>query len=315
MSGIPQTAWPDLPTTAWRDTYATLHLWTQIVGKIRLTKSPWLNHSWHVTFYVTTRGLTTSPIPDGDRSFQIDFDFIDHTLRISTSDGAQRQFALAGKSVASFYVAVLAGLNALGIDVAIDEMPNELPDPIRFSQDDQHASYDPEAVRRFHQILKNCDRVFKQFRTGFLGKASPVHFFWGSFDLAVTRFSGRAAPRHPGGVPNLPDAVAHEAYSHEVSSAGFWPGGGAIDYPAFYSYVYPEPPGFRATKVRPDAAFFSEALGEFVLPYDAVRSAADPDRALLDFLQSTYEAAAISAKWDREALECGLGQPGVVRKI
>jgi hypothetical protein len=315
MSGIPQTAWPDLPTTAWRDTYATLHLWTQIVGKIRLTKSPWLNHSWHVTLYVTARGLTTSPIPDGDRSFQIDFDFIDHTLRISTSDGAQRQFALAGKSVANFYTAVLAGLNALGIDVAIDEMPNELPDPIRFSQDDQHASYDPEAVRRFHQILKNCDRVFKQFRTGFLGKASPVHFFWGSFDLAVTRFSGRAAPRHPGGVPNLPDAVAHEAYSHEVSSAGFWPGGGAIDYPAFYSYAYPEPPGFRATKVRPDAAFFSEALGEFVLPYDAVRTAADPDRALLDLLQSTYEAAAISANWDRETLECGLGQSGVVRKI
>ena len=315
MSGIPQTPWPELPTAAWRDTYATLHLWTQIVGKIRLTRSPWLNHSWHVTLYVTARGLTTSPIPDGDRTFQIDFDFIDHTLRISTSDGAQRQFALAGKSVASFYVAVLAGLNALGIDVAIDEMPNELPDPIRFSQDDQHASYDPEAVRRFHQILKNCDRVFKQFRTGFLGKASPVHFFWGSFDLAVTRFSGRTAPRHPGGVPNLPDAVAHEAYSHEVSSAGFWPGGGAIDYPAFYSYAYPEPPGFRATKVRPDAAFFSEALGEFVLPYDAVRTAADPDRALLDFLQSTYEAAAISANWDRETLECGLGQPGVVRKI
>jgi Family of unknown function (DUF5996) len=315
MSGIPQTPWPELPTAAWRDTYATLHLWTQIVGKIRLTKSPWLNHSWHVTLYVTARGLTTSPIPDGDRTFQIEFDFIDHILRISTSGGAQRQFALAGKSVASFYVAVLAGLNALGIDVAIDEMPNELPDPIRFSQDEQHASYDPDAVRRFHQILLNCDRVFKRFRTGFVGKASSVHFFWGSFDIAVTRFSGRTAPRHPGGVPNLPDAVAHEAYSHEVSSAGFWPGGGAIDYPAFYSYAYPEPPGFRATKVRPDAAFFSEALGEFVLPYDAVRSAADPDRALLDFLQSTYEAAAISAKWDREALECGLGQPGVVRKI
>jgi hypothetical protein len=315
MSGIPQTPWPELPTAAWRDTCATLHLWTQIVGKIRLTKSPWLNHSWHVTLYVTARGLTTSPIPDGDRSFQIEFDFIDHILRISTSDGAQRQCALAGKSVAGFYVAVLAGLNALGIDVAIDEMPNELPDPIRFSQDELHASYDPDAVRRFHQILQNCDRVLRQFRTGFLGKASPVHFFWGSFDLAVTRFSGRTAPRHPGGVPNLPDAVAQEAYSHEVSSAGFWPGGGAIDYPAFYSYAYPEPPGFRATKVRPDAAFFSEALGEFVLPYDAVRSAADPDRALLDFLQSTYEAAAISAKWDREALECGLGQPGVVRKI
>jgi Family of unknown function (DUF5996) len=315
MSTASQTPWPELPTASWRDTYATLHLWTQIVGKIRLTRSPWLNHSWHVTLYVTARGLTTSPIPDGDRTFQIDFDFIDHILRISTSDGAQRQFALAGKSVASFYVAVLAGLNALGIDVAIDEMPNELPDPIRFSQDEQHASYDPEAVRRFHQILLNCDRVFKQFRTGFVGKASPVHFFWGSFDIAVTRFSGRTAPRHPGGVPHLPDAVAHEAYSHEVSSAGFWPGGGAIDYPAFYSYAYPEPPGFRTSKVRPDAAFFSEALGEFVLHYDAVRSAADPDQALLDFLQSTYEAAAISAKWDREALECKLGQPGVVRKI
>jgi hypothetical protein len=314
MSTASQTPWPELPTAAWRDTYATLHLWTQIVGKIRLTKSPWLNHSWHVTLYVTARGLTTSPIPDGDRTFQIDFDFIDHILRISTSDGAQRQFAMAGKSVASFYVAVLAELNALGIDVAIDEMPNELPDPIRFSQDEQHASYDPAAVRRFHQILLNCDRVFKQFRTGFVGKASPVHFFWGSFDIAVTRFSGRTAPRHPGGVPNLPDAVAQEAYSHEVSSAGFWPGGGAIDYPAFYSYAYPEPPGFRTSKVRPDAAFFSEALGEFVLPYDAVRSAADPDQALLDFLQSTYEAAAISAKWDR-ALECKLGQPGVVRKI
>jgi Family of unknown function (DUF5996) len=315
MSTASQTPWPELPTASWRDTYATLHLWTQIVGKIRLTRSPWLNHSWHVTLYVTARGLTTSPIPDGDRTFQIDFDFIDHILRISTSDGAQRQFALAGKSVASFYVAVLAGLNALGIDVAIDEMPNELPDPIRFSQDEQHASYDPEAVRRFHQILLNCDRVFKQFRTGFVGKASPVHFFWGSFDIAVTRFSGRTAPRHPGGVPHLPDAVAHEAYSHEVSSAGFWPGGGAIDYPAFYSYAYPEPPGFRTSKVRPDAAFFSEALGEFVLHYDAVRSAADPDQALLDFLQSTSEAAAISAKLDREALECGLGQPGVVRKM
>ena len=315
MSGILKTPWPELPTAAWRDTYATLHLWTQIVGKIRLSKSPWLNHSWHVTLYVTTRGLTTSPIPDGDRTFQIDFDFIDHTLRISTSDGAERQFALAGKSVASFYVAVLAELNALGIDIAIDEMPNELPDPIRFSQDDRHASYDPDAVRRFHQILKNCDRIFKQFRTGFLGKASPVHFFWGSFDLAVTRFSGRTAPRHPGGVPNLQDAVAHEAYSHEVSSAGFWPGGGAIDYPAFYCYAYPEPLGFRATKVRPDAAFFSETLGEFVLPYDAVRIAADPDHALLDFLQCTYEAAAISAKWDRKALECELGQPGVVRKV
>src|SRR5882757_162522 len=315
MSSALQRPWPELPTASWRETYATLHLWTQIIGKIRLVRSPWLNHSWHVALYVTARGLTTSPIPDGGRSFQIDFDFIDHTLRISTSDGAQRQFALAGQSVASFYAAVMAALGELGIKIEIDDMPSELPDPIRFSRDRQHASYDPDAVRRFFQILVNADRVFKQFRTGFLGKASPVHFFWGSFDLAVTRFSGRRAPRHPGGVPHLPDAVAHEAYSHEVSSAGFWPGGGAIDYPAFYSYAYPEPSGFRARKVRPDAAFFSEALGEFVLPYDAVRTAADPDKALLEFLQSTYEAAANAAKWDRDALECAPGQPGVVRQV
>ena len=315
MSSAQQIPWPELPTAAWRETYATLHLWTQIVGKIRLARAPWLNHSWHVTLYVTARGLTTSPIPDGIGTFQIDFDFIDHHLRISTSDGATRQFALAGKSVAGFYAAVMADLAELGIHITIDEMPNELPEPIRFSQDNQHASYDPDAVRRFFQILVNANRVFKQFRTGFLGKASPVHFFWGSFDLAVTRFSGRRAPRHPGGVPHLSDAVACEAYSHEVSSAGFWPGSGAIDYPAFYSYAYPEPAAFRATRVRPDAAFFSEALGEFILPYDAVRTAAQPEQALLEFLQSTYEAAANAAKWDRDQLECALGQPGVVRQV
>ena len=315
MSNTTKTPWPELPTAAWRETYATLHLWTQIVGKIRLAKSPWLNHSWHVALYVTPRGLTTSPVPDGNRTFQIDFDFFDHALRISTSDGAHRQFALAGLSVASFYAATLAALGELDIAVSIDEMPNELPDPVRFSVDTAHASYDPDAVRRLHQILVNCDSVFKQFRTGFLGKASPVHFFWGSFDLAVTRFSGRRAPRHPGGVPNLPDTVACEAYSHEVSSAGFWPGSGAIDYPAFYCYAYPEPAGFRAAKVEPDAAFFSEALGEFLLPYDAIRTADDPDKALLDFLQSTYEAAAVAAKWDRDALECDQGQPRVVRQV
>ena len=315
MNSALQAPWPELPTAAWRETYATLHLWTQIIGKIRLVRSPWLNHSWHVALYVTARGLTTSPIPDGVRTFQIDLDLIDHVLRVSTSDGAQRQFALAGQSVASFYAAIMAALWETGIHIAIDEMPNELPEPIRFSEDKKHASYDPAAVRSFLQILVNVDRVFKQFRTGFLGKASPVHFFWGSFDLAVTRFSGRRAPRHPGGVPHLPDDVAAEAYSHEVSSAGFWPGSGAIDYPAFYSYAYPEPAGFRAAKVRPDAAFFSEALGEFILPYDAVRTAAEPDRALLDFLQSTYEAAANAAKWDRDALECAPGQPGVVRQV
>ena len=315
MSSAQQIPWPELPTAAWRETYATLHLWTQIVGKIRLARAPWLNHSWHVTLNVTARGLTTSPIPDGIGTFQIDFDFIDHHLRISTSDGATRQFALAGKSVAGFYAAVMADLAELGIHITIDEMPNELPEPIRFSQDNQHASYDPDAVRRFFQILVNANRVFKQFRTGFLGKASPVHFFWGSFDLAVTRFSGRRAPRHPGGVPHLSDEVACEAYSHEVSSAGFWPGSGAIDYPAFYSYAYPEPAAFRTTRVRPDAAFFSEALGEFVLPYDAVRTATQPEQALLEFLQDTYEAAANAAKWDRDALECALGRPGVVRQV
>jgi Family of unknown function (DUF5996) len=315
MGNPHRVAWPELPTAAWRETYETLHLWTQIVGKIRLARASWLNHSWHVALYVTARGLTTSPIPDGVRTFQIDLDFIDHALRIWTSDGATRQFALAGQSVASFYAAIMADLAELGIHVAIDETPNELPEPVRFSQDDRHASYDPAAVRRFFQILANTDRVFKQFRTGFLGKASPVHFFWGSFDLAVTRFSGRRAPRHPGGVPHLSDDVACEAYSHEVSSAGFWPGSGAIDYPAFYSYAYPEPVGFRATRVRPGAAFFSEALGEFILPYDAVRTAAAPDQALLEFLQSTYEAAANAAQWDRDALECAPGQPGVVREI
>ena len=307
--------WPSLPLAAWDDTRATLHLWTQVVGKIRLAQAPMINHWWQVTLYVTSRGLTTSPIPYGRRSFQIELDFLDHALRISTSDGAQRQFSLAGHSVASFYVAIMAELAQLGIHVAINEMPNELPERIRFSQDHQHASYDPDPVRRFLQILLNVDRVFKQFRTAFLGKASPVHFFWGSFDLAVTRFSGRRAPRHPGGVPHLPDEVAAEAYSHEVSSAGFWPGSGAIDYPAFYSYAYPEPAGFRTTPVRPDAAFFSEALGEFILPYDAVRTAAQPDQALLEFLQTTYEAAANAANWDRGALECALGQPGVVRQI
>ena len=263
MPNALQIAWPELPTAAWRDTCATLHLWTQIVGKIRLSRTPWLNHSWHVTLYVSARGLTTSPIPDGARHFEIEFDFIDHVLLISTSDGARRQFALAGQSVASFYALTLAALGELGIHVKIDEMPNELPEPVKFSQDDLHASYDGDAVQRFFRILSSTDRVFKQFRTAFLGKASPVHFFWGSFDLAVTRFSGRRAPRHPGGVPHLSDDVACEAYSHEVSSAGFWPGSGAIDYPAFYSYAYPEPAGFRATKVRPEAAFFQETLGEF----------------------------------------------------
>jgi Family of unknown function (DUF5996) len=307
--------WPELPYAAWRETAATLHLWTQIAGKIRLSQTPWLNHSWHVTLYVTARGLTTSPIPCGMRAFQIDFDFIDHQLRIETSDGPRWETPLRAQSVADFHAGIMAALERLRVPVSIDDMPNELPDPIRFNEDRVHASYDPEFATRFWRVLLQADRVFKAFRTGFVGKCSPVHFFWGSFDLAVTRFSGRRAPLHPGGVPHLADEVAREAYSHEVSSAGFWPGGGAIDYPAFYSYAYPEPEGFRSARVEPAEAFFSEALGEFILPYDAVRTAESPDTALLAFLHSTYAAAADAARWDRGALECPPGIPGVPRAI
>jgi hypothetical protein len=312
----PSDRWPALSYSAWADTAATLQLWTQVVGKIRLVRTPWLNHSWHVALYVTTRGLTTSPIPDGARSFQIDFDFIDHVLWIRASDGHFRQLVLQPMPVAEFYAAVMIALKELGVIVAIRTMPCEIPYCIPFEQDTVHASYDADAVNRFWRVLLSTQRVMAHFRTGFLGKVSPVHFFWGSFDLAVTRFSGRSAPRHPGGVPHLPNAVAHEAYSHEVSSAGFWPGSaGPVDYPAFYSYAYPAPEGFQAVRVKPDAAFFSKELGEFILPYDAMRNARDPDSALMEFLQSTYAAAADLAEWDRAALECGLGVPGKPRAI
>jgi len=307
--------WPPLPWADWRTTSETLQLWTQVVGKVRLARTPWLNHSWHVALYVTARGLTTSPIPDGARTFQIDFDFIDHVLLIVASDGAQRRLQLKPQTVADFYVIVMAALADLGIDVTIDDMPNEIAGAVRFGEDRQHASYDADAAHRFWRVLASADAVFKQFRTAFLGKCSPVHFFWGSFDLAVTRFSGRRAPLHPGGVPNLPDDVVREAYSHEVSSAGFWPGGGAIDYPAFYAYAYPAPDGFASAPVAPDAAFFSKDLGEFILPYDAVRTAPSPDEALMQFLQTTYEAAANLARWDRAALECRQGEPGRPRKV
>jgi uncharacterized protein DUF5996 len=307
--------WPELPYAAWKDTCQTLQLWTQIVGKIRLARTPWLNHSWHVTLYVTARGLTTSPIPDGARTFQIDFDFIDHVLWLRTSDGHFRQVVLKPMTVAEFYGDVLHALSQLDIAVRINGKPSEIPDAVPFAEDRVHASYDRDFASRFWRILGASHEVFTQFRTGFLGKASPVHFFWGSFDLAVTRFSGRSAPRHPGGVPNLPDSVAQEAYSHEVSSAGFWPGGGAIDYPAYYSYAYPAPEGFASARVRPAQALFSKELGEFILPYDAVRTAADPRAALMDFLQSTYDAAADLGKWDRAALECAIGKPRVVRQF
>jgi len=296
-------AWPSLPLEAWQDTCATLHMWTQIVGKVRLARSPWLNHSWHVTLYVTARGLTTSPIPHGARVFQIDFDFIDHRVIVQASDGRGGGFALRPQSVATFYASLMAELASLGLPVDIHRVPNEVADPIPFDADDVHRTYDPEYANRFWRVLVQVDRVFKEFRARFAGKCSPVHFFWGAPDLAVTRFSGRRAPAHPGGVPHLPDWVTREAYSHEVSSAGFWPGGGPIPYPAFYSYAYPEPPGFTAASVRPAAAFYSNDLHEFVLPYDAVREAASPDETLLDFLQTTYAAAADLAKWDRGSLE------------
>jgi hypothetical protein len=315
MSPPANPAWPELPYLAWKDTCATLQLWVQIVGKIRLARTPWLNHSWHVPLYVTTRGLTTSPIPYDGRSFSIDFDFIEHALIISESGGAERRVALRPRTVADFYAAVMAALSELGLPVAIHPVPNEIADGIKFSDDSVHRAYDPGYAERFWRALVQVERVFSQFRTRFLGKCSPVHFFWGSFDLAVTRFSGRPAPLHRGVVPALPRAVLQEAYSHEVSSAGFWPGGGAIDYAAFYSYAYPEPQGFRAARVKPSAAFYDKTLGEFLLPYDAVRTAADPDADLLAFLQTTYQAAADNAKWDRNSLDCEPGKPRVPRRI
>jgi Family of unknown function (DUF5996) len=308
--------WPELPYAAWKDTRDTLHLWTQVVGKVRLALTPWLNHSWHVALYVTARGLTTSPIPWGGGSCQIDFDFIDHVLWVRTSSGQFRQIMLRPTSVAEFYEDVTIALRELSIDVHITTIPSEIADCIPFEQDTVHAAYVAEYANRFWRVLLSTSEVFAHFRTGFLGKTSPVHFFWGSFDLAVTRFSGRPAPRHPGGVPHLPNAVAQEAYSHEVSSAGFWPGGGGpIDYAAFYSYAYPAPEGFGAAKVNPTQAFFSKELGEFLMPYDVVRAARDPDGALMEFLQSTYDAAADLAKWDRKTLECGLGERGKVRPV
>jgi hypothetical protein len=306
--------WPDIPLSAWRDTRDTLHLWTQIVGKIRLAKTPWLNHGWHVALYVTAKGLTTSAIPHGARSFEIEFDFIEHGLDIRANDGARRRIELRPSSVADFYAKVMMALSELDLPVTINERPSEIPDAIDFSRDHTHAAYDARYANRFWRALAQVDRVMKHFRTGFLGKSSPVHFFWGSFDLAVTRFSGRKAPAYTGKAPGLSPEVMKEAYSHEVSSAGFWPGGGGIDYPAFYSYAYPAPEAFKEFPVRPSEAFFSKELGEFLLPYDVVRTAKDPDATLLAFLESTYEAAAITGAWDRAALECQRGVPGVARK-
>ena len=303
--------WPALTYGEWSDTVATLHMWTQIVGKIRLAHSPWTNHSWHVPLYLTARGMTTSLIPYGGAAFEIIFDFVAHQLIIQTASGEQRFIPLEPVSVADFYKATLEHLDDLNLSTAIHTTPSEIAEGIPFDEDATHCSYDQEYVSRFWQALIQVDRVFKEFRARFIGKCSPVHFFWGSFDLAVTRFSGKEAPPHPGGVPNFPDWVAREAYSHEVSSAGFWPGGGGVDNAAFYSYAYPMSDGFSNAKVVPKGAAWSANLGEFLLPYDEVRTSSAPDETLLDFLQSTYEAAADLAQWERAELERNFEQaPG-----
>jgi hypothetical protein len=299
----PPQAWPDLPLADWRETYATLHMWTQIVGKTRLALAPMRNHWWQVTLYVTPRGLTTSAIPHGTRTFAVDFDFLDHELWLRASDGATRKLPLRACPVADFYAEYMASLRSLGIEARFKPSPSEVVTAIPFAEDRTHASYDAGAAQRCWRILAQADRVMKRFGGRFLGKASPVHFFWGSFDLAATRFSGRRAPRHGGGVPNCPDYVMIEAYSHECASCGFWPGGGPIDEPGFFSYAYPQPRGYADRHVLPEAAFYSAQAGEFIVPYAAIRSAPDPDRALLDFFQSTYDAAADLAQWDRAALE------------
>jgi hypothetical protein len=298
MSDSKSEIWPALPFKDWQDTYATLHMWTQIVGKIRLAQTPLVNHWWNTTLYLTSRGLTTSPVPYGARTFQMDFDFIGHRLLVNTSDGLTKSLALAPRSVADFYGDVMGTLGSLGIDVHIHGRPDEVAEPIPFDEDRKHASYDAEYVNRFWRMMVQADRVFKQFRSRFIGKCSPVHFFWGSCDLAVTRFSGRSAPDRPGA-----DAITREAYSHEVISHGLWPGGGAVEAPMFYSYTAPAPAGLEKASIGPSAGFYSTEMSEFLLPYDEVRKADAPDEMLLEFLQSTYEAGANLANWDRAELE------------
>ena len=296
-------AWPEMPPYAiWEDTCSTLLLWTQVVGKIRLGLSPHINHFWNSALYVTTRGLTTSPIPYGTGAFAIDFDFVNHALRITASSGDERSFGLEPMTVADFYEKTMQTLGEMGIQVKIYARPVEVVKAIPFAEDTSHSSYDAAAVLRFWTLLVTVDQVFAEFRARYIGKVSPVHLFWGALDLAVTRFSGRTAPKHPGGVPNCANWVMEEAYSHEVSSAGFWAGAG-LGEAAFYSYAYPSPAGFSEHRVLPEAAYFHDQLGEFILPYEAVRKAANPAQALLSFLQTTYEGAAILANWDRSSLE------------
>lgn len=298
-----KTTWPELSFKEAQKTYETIHLWTQIAGKIRLVKTPWINHSWHTTLYVTPCGFTTSDIADQEQHFQLDFDFIHHQLQLTTSAGEVRSIGLKGLSVAGFYQQILDALREVGIQAAIYPVPNELENPIPFYKDEIHATYNPEHAAALHQAFLRAHAVLNRFRAEFIGKSSPVHFFWGGFDLAVSRFSGRNAPKHPGGMLNLPDRVVQEAYSKEVYSSGFWPGNEAFPTAAFYSYIYPEPEGYKDARIKPDQAYYHPELGEFILPYEVVRTADDPESVLMDFLHSTYEAAANLAKWDRKALE------------
>ncbi len=307
--------WPDIPYARWKDTGASLHMWSQIVGKFRLMQTPWINHSWQATFYVNAQGLTTSLIPGDGRGYEVLFDLRNHWLRIESTDGQSASFALEAMSVSFFYDKFRDALRTVGAPTDIHHAPNEVPDPVPFAKQTSVGDYNPDAATDFWRALVSIDAVFKHFRTGFVGKVSPVHLFWGSFDLAVTRFSGREAPLHPGGFPALPDEITREAYSHEVSSAGFWPGGGGVDEAAFYSYAYPTPEGFKDAPVSPPAAYYLDELGEFVLPYAAVRAAENPSEELLSFLMSTYEAAANLGKWDRKALECDLGRPRAPREF
>jgi hypothetical protein len=301
--------WPDIPYGPWRETCSALHLYAEVVGKYRLARTPWVNHSWHATLYVDARGFTTSLIPDGPGGVEIAFDLVEHAVVGAATDGRTGRFPLGPMSVAEFHARCLDLIRSLGGTPELHGRPNEVPDPVPFADDRTERPYDADAVTRFFQATVAVDRVLKRFRTAWLGKVSPVHLFWGSFDVAVTRFSGRRAPPHPGGIPGLPDAITREAYSHEVSSAGFWPGSGAVDFPAFYSYAYPAPDGFADAPVAPDGAYFDRGLGEFLLPYDAVRRSGDPEATLMAFLDSTYRAAADLGGWDREALECAPGEP------
>jgi Family of unknown function (DUF5996) len=308
-------SWPPIPYREWKHTCTALHLWSQIIGKYRLARTPWVNHSWHATLYVHPRGLTTASVPDGDNMITITFDFLDHALIAESSNGERGLVRLEPMSVADFFGRAAELVEGVGGRFISGGQPNETESPIRFAHDRMPRPYDRDAVERFHRALVSVDRVFRLFRTGFIGKGSPSHLFWGSFDLAVTRFSGRAAPIHPGGVLNLPDTVTREAYSHEVSSAGFWPGGSGVEEAMFYSYAYPATEGFKHSHVEPVEAGFNAKLGEFLLPYDTVRTSLNPEETLMRFLQTTYAAAADTGDWDRKRLECRTGRPGVPREL